>query len=283
MLRFIQHFLKFQFLVILISILAGIYYTQILDFVKSYFQNENINTSTCRNIDKNTKIPDKSKYTKEILFTKDLLSNYNGSDDKSDIYISILGSVFDVTKGRKFYGNGCTYNALAGRDASVSFVTGNFEMYNENSDDVNKMELSQILELNNWRNFYHKEYLYKGKLIGRFYDEKGRKTPYHLRLDELIFLAKTRNYDFQNENNKFPNCNIEWNEKTGTRVWCTKSSGGIVRNWVGVPRKYIKNSNENEFRCACVSREFLDSPKLRMFDNCDSNSNECFYETENVT
>ena len=38
------------------------------------------------------------------------------------------------------------------------------------------------------------------------------------------------------EKQMFPPCNVEWSQAEGSRLWCTKKSGGITRDWVGVPR-----------------------------------------------
>lgn len=39
---------------------------------------------------------------------------------------SILGEVFDVSNGAKHYGKGGAYEGFAGKDASRSFVSGDF-------------------------------------------------------------------------------------------------------------------------------------------------------------
>ena len=56
------------------------------------------------------------------LFTADELASSKGSS--SLLRLSILGSVFDVSKGRKHYGEGGGYAFFAGRDGSRAFVTG---------------------------------------------------------------------------------------------------------------------------------------------------------------
>ncbi|KAJ7184029.1 hypothetical protein O6H91_Y538900 [Diphasiastrum complanatum] len=58
------------------------------------------------------------------LWTKEELSKHNGSDDSLPIFLSILGSVFDVTLGRQHYGLNGRYNYFAGRDATRGFITG---------------------------------------------------------------------------------------------------------------------------------------------------------------
>lgn len=51
--------------------------------------------------------------SKERLFTLDELEKYRGIAGR-DIYLAILGQVFDVTKGRKHYGPDGTYHFFTG-------------------------------------------------------------------------------------------------------------------------------------------------------------------------
>lgn len=55
-----------------------------------------------------------SKQVKSFaIFTKNQLKQYNGND-KKDLYLSILGNVYDVTKAGKHYGPGQTYHIFIG-------------------------------------------------------------------------------------------------------------------------------------------------------------------------
>lgn len=49
----------------------------------------------------------------ELLFTADKLRQFSG-EGTDKIYLSILGKVFDVTKGKKYYGLGGNYHGFAG-------------------------------------------------------------------------------------------------------------------------------------------------------------------------
>ncbi|NP_001131467.1 Membrane-associated progesterone-binding protein 4 isoform 2 [Zea mays] len=51
---------------------------------------------------------------KPRLWTVEELSLYNGTDEGLPILLAILGSVFDVTKGRSHYGPGGGYHHFAG-------------------------------------------------------------------------------------------------------------------------------------------------------------------------
>ncbi|XP_047085157.1 membrane-associated progesterone-binding protein 4-like isoform X2 [Lolium rigidum] len=57
---------------------------------------------------------------KPRLWTPEELSVYNGTDEGLPILLGILGSVFDVTKGRSHYGPGGGYHHFSG---SI-FLTG---------------------------------------------------------------------------------------------------------------------------------------------------------------
>ncbi|KAL0924365.1 hypothetical protein M5K25_005182 [Dendrobium thyrsiflorum] len=65
--------------------------------------------------------PDKPR-----LWMVEELAPFNGTDEKLPILLGILGSVFDVTKGKSHYGPGGGYHHFAGRDASRAFASGNF-------------------------------------------------------------------------------------------------------------------------------------------------------------
>lgn len=49
------------------------------------------------------------------IFTKNELAKYNGEKSSIGLYLAILGTVYDVEKGRKHYGPGCTYGYFAGK------------------------------------------------------------------------------------------------------------------------------------------------------------------------
>lgn len=48
------------------------------------------------------------------MFNQEELAKYDGSEGSEGIYLSILGQVFDVTKGAKHYGPGGSYNIFVG-------------------------------------------------------------------------------------------------------------------------------------------------------------------------
>ena len=55
------------------------------------------------------------------------LTLYNGTDASLPIYLSVNGTIFDVSANRMMYGPGGNYNFFTGRDATRAFVTGCFQ------------------------------------------------------------------------------------------------------------------------------------------------------------
>lgn len=123
----------------------------------------------------------------------------------------------------------------AGRDASQSFITGDFSA-NNLSDDVSKLSGDELLSLEKWKEFYDKEYTKKGKLIGRYYDGHGNPTDYLKNVERTISDAKLKKTLEAELEKVFPPCNVEWDAERGTRVWCTK-------------QRYIKNIFTTRILC----------------------------------
>lgn len=58
--------------------------------------------------------------------TPEELSAYSGADPDKPVYLSINGTIYDVSAGRHVYGPGGSYSFFAGKDASRAYVTGCF-------------------------------------------------------------------------------------------------------------------------------------------------------------
>lgn len=217
---------------------------------------------------------------RERIFTATDLLQYNGEEGSPGMYLSILGNVYDVSKGAQHYAPGSSYNFFVGRDASRSFITGEFETVTDEMDHVLTLTPQEIYSLRQWKDFYESDYKYKGKLIGRFYDENGNETPYYRRMTEQIEVAIREREAEVNLENQYPGCNIEWKEASGTRVWCTEKSGGKERDWVGVPRKFYA-PGETKYRCACIKDELLGENNIREYEDCDVKATSCSYTVTN--
>ncbi|EFA08561.1 neuferricin [Tribolium castaneum] len=209
------------------------------------------------------------------LFTAADLRRFNGIDHPN-LYLAILGKVFDVSKGSAHYGPGATYNFFVAKDASRSFITGQFTE-GQADDRVSDLGPGDLRSLNHWVRFYHKEYKRVGKLIGRYYDETGKLTQYGREVKKLIQKAEREKEFHDEEKLKFPPCNVEWNADTGSRVWCTEKSGGVSRDWVGFPRQLYEPGSQS-FRCVCVKSGEV-SANLKQYDGCDASSISCFVKS----
>lgn len=136
--------------------------------------------------------------------------------------------------------------------------------------------MQEIYSIQQWKQFYDKEYTFVGLLSGRFYDEHGMKTAYMVEVERQVDLAIAENERQNALKNQYPPCNIDWKEETGTRVWCTNQSGGIDRDWAGVPRKFFE-VGKSEFRCACIPDNRLDDARLKEYDGCEVTASTCHY------
>ncbi|GKY92610.1 hypothetical protein MPSEU_000231100 [Mayamaea pseudoterrestris] len=121
------------------------------------------------------------------VVTLDELQTKNGKDS-NEMWLSILGEVYDVSEGKQYYGEGSPYNIFLGRDASASFVTGNFT---EAGAKQSLLELDppvKLTQLDDWKKFYEDsdKYHFVGVLEGDLYDKDGKPTDEMTKVQERI-------------------------------------------------------------------------------------------------
>lgn len=213
------------------------------------------------------------------LYTVEELKPYDGTMG-NQILLAILGEVFDVTRGIQHYGPGNGYGGFAGKDGTRAFVTGEF---NETGliPSVDGMPPNQINDIYNWLEFYRKDYIPMGKLIGWYFDEHGQPTAKHAEYLEALKLHSLEDGKKKAFEQLYPTCNSKWSSGKGSEVWCSNKSGGVDRDWEGVPRKYIGSAYPS--RCACVRVDLLSAEERDLFDlyiNCNPNSIRCVTSTE---
>ncbi|MBN3308305.1 NEUFC protein, partial [Amia calva] len=212
------------------------------------------------------------------VFRQEELGLYNGQPGSRGLYLSIVGQVFDVSKGRKHYGPGGSYHFFAGRDASQAFVTGDFTDAGL-VDDVSGLSPLQMVALFDWLSFYQKDYVLVGRLTGRFYSETGEATGALRQAEAALAEGLKLKAQAEAENQLFPSCNSEWSSASGGRVWCSTRSGGVHRDWVGVPRRMFKPGLGGS-RCVCVrtgDTGRLDHPSLQEYEGCPSLAESCAF------
>jgi len=228
------------------------------------------------------------------LFTKDELAKFDGKTS-SRIYLAILGQVFDVTKKKDTYGPGGSYAFFAGRDGTRAFTTGEFKEEGL-TDDTTGLSTKQLLDIQHWFDFYRKspvrlhivtffqpltslflqEYPRVGYLEGSYYDNKGKPTDALRTVRKIIKEAKQEKDKEEEAMRQFPSCNSRWSKESGGELWCTTLSGGIKRDWEGVPRLYHKPGNE-EVKCVCVrtAEEAAANPYIKPYEGCDPHATRC--------
>ena len=137
---------------------------------------KNIIFSNVNNIDLELEIDpskdsDKDKDAPTLIrdFTPRELSNFNGFDLEK-IYIAVRGNVYDVSKGRQFYGPSGPYSNFAGHDASRGLAFNSFESEHVKSwdqpiDDLKDLNEGEIESLDKWEGMFKGKYPCVGRLV----------------------------------------------------------------------------------------------------------------------
>jgi membrane-associated progesterone receptor component len=103
-------------------------------------------------------------------FTPQTLLPFNG-EGGAPVYLAVRGRVFDVTKGRNFYGPGGPYANFAGRDASRGLAKGSFDedMLTKDLegplDTLTDLGPDELEALQGWEDRFLEKYLVVGKLV----------------------------------------------------------------------------------------------------------------------
>ena len=103
------------------------------------------------------------------------LSQFDGrKDSKKPILLAVKGRIFDVTRGRDFYGDGGPYNCFAGRDCSLAFakVSTKEEHMNADCENLYAMEIDC---LNDWVRRLEEKYPEIGKVTDSLYKPPNKK------------------------------------------------------------------------------------------------------------
>ncbi|WAR02257.1 NEUFC-like protein [Mya arenaria] len=224
------------------------------------------------------------------IFTKEELAKYSGKD-KTPVYLAIIGDVFDVTKGRKHYGEGGGYHFFSGKDGTRAFVSGKFTEEGL-IEDTTGLSHTDLLGIEDWNGFYKKQYKHIGRLAGLYYNEKGEETEAMRDFIKRLDIAKKAKQSDEDDKQRFPTCNFEYKQGQGRRIWCSTLSGGVQRDWEGVPRQYFQ-PGKTDPRCACIkdfgppsgqeevtqhnNRGDLDNPLMKLYEGCDPSSVQCFF------
>mmetsp|Transcript_7136 Transcript_7136/g.14828 ORF Transcript_7136/g.14828 Transcript_7136/m.14828 type:complete len:223 (+) Transcript_7136:80-748(+) len=102
-------------------------------------------------------------------WTEEELKPYNGDDETGPILLAVKGDVFNVWKGRNFYGKGAEYNIMAGRDATRFLAKNRLEEETE-EERCKELNIAERASVEAWYWTIKNKYEIVGKLAG--YDPK---------------------------------------------------------------------------------------------------------------
>jgi len=110
-------------------------------------------------------------------FTSKQLVYFNGKEDErtgeeKPVYLSINGTVFDVSSGRNFYGPDGPYANFAGRECGVALAKMSFDTKHlDDLDGCKELNYGEKDELDGWisKFTYHRNYPIKGRLVSDEY------------------------------------------------------------------------------------------------------------------
>lgn len=99
-------------------------------------------------------------------FTVGELRQFDGTQADGRVLVAVNGTVYDVTKGKRFYGPGGPYAAFGGTDASRGLatfsVTSNDKDEFDDLSDLTPMEMESVRE---WEMQFKEKYVLVGRLL----------------------------------------------------------------------------------------------------------------------
>ncbi|CAK5077225.1 unnamed protein product [Meloidogyne enterolobii] len=96
--------------------------------------------------------------------TVEELKGYNGVENER-IYMALNGNIYDVTRGKDFYGPQGAYGALAGHDATRALGTMNIKLVKDKYDDHTGMTADDLEEAKEWEQRLSFKYPLVGRLL----------------------------------------------------------------------------------------------------------------------
>ncbi|XP_051252182.1 neudesin [Dicentrarchus labrax] len=127
----------------------------------------------CTTLAEDVKLKYKASTKPVRLFTEEELRRYDGSEEGQPIYMAIKGVVFDVTKGKEFYGKDAPYNALVGKDSTRAVAKMSLDPEDLTSDTTGLTE-EQLTSLDSvFEGTYKTKYPIVGYTASRILTEDG--------------------------------------------------------------------------------------------------------------
>ncbi|CAD6219388.1 GSCOCG00004946001-RA-CDS [Cotesia congregata] len=98
-------------------------------------------------------------------FNVEELKKYDGRGTDGRILVAVNGSVYDVTRGSRFYGPDGPYAAFGGRDASRGLATFSVVPGKDEYDDLSDLNTTEMNSILEWEEQFKERYDYVGKLL----------------------------------------------------------------------------------------------------------------------
>ena len=97
------------------------------------------------------------------FWSEEELRQYDGRDPDGPILLAVDGTVFNVYKGRNFYGKGGEYSIMAGRDATRLLARTSLE---EETEEEKPLTIAEKAALEGWYWTFKNKYDVVGQLEG---------------------------------------------------------------------------------------------------------------------
>lgn len=99
-------------------------------------------------------------------FTVAELKAYDGNQPDGRVLVAVNGKVYDVTKGKRFYGPGGPYAAFGGKDASRGLATFSVTANDNNEyDDLSDLSPTEMDSVKEWEMQFKEKYDFVGRLL----------------------------------------------------------------------------------------------------------------------
>jgi membrane-associated progesterone receptor component len=92
------------------------------------------------------------------------LSRFDGSDPETPILLAVRGKVFDVTRGRDFYGPSGPYGIFAGKDCTRALAKMSFDA-SDCVGDIEGLDSFELEKLDDWVSTFEMKYAVLGSLV----------------------------------------------------------------------------------------------------------------------
>uniref|UniRef100_A0A6M2DPB4 Putative membrane-associated progesterone receptor component 1 n=1 Tax=Xenopsylla cheopis TaxID=163159 RepID=A0A6M2DPB4_XENCH len=98
-------------------------------------------------------------------FTVEELKKFDGNQPDGRVLVAVNGNVYDVTKGKRFYGPGGPYSAFGGRDASRGLATFSVTSSDKEYDDLSDLNSVEMESVKEWEMQFKEKYDLVGRLL----------------------------------------------------------------------------------------------------------------------